>query len=250
MADEYERLVAAAVAEPVEGWDFSWLAGRASEQRPSWGYVRLLADRLGLAEAVLDVQTGGGEVYAEALARTARVPHRVVAAEGWPPNRTVARRNLAPYRGTVVGVAEDGALPFATASFDLLASRHPTGHRWAEVARLLRPGGTYLSQGVGAGSNRRLYEALLGPQPPTPEPGWRRAAAAATAAGLAVTQLRHETVQLQFDDIGAVVYFLRKVVWTVPDFEVARYEMQLRRLHEQMPFVSYAHRYLIEARKS
>jgi hypothetical protein len=46
------------------------------------------------------------------------------------------------------------------------------------------------------------------------------------------------------------VYFLRKVVWTVPDFEVPRYEAELRRLHEQMPFVSYAHRYLIEARKS
>ena len=42
------------------------LAGRASEQRPSWGYQRLLGRRLAVATAALDIQTGGGEVLAGA----------------------------------------------------------------------------------------------------------------------------------------------------------------------------------------
>ena len=56
-----------------------------------------------------------------------------------------------------------------------------------------------------------------------------------------------------FNDVGAVVYFLRKVLWTVPGFTVEGYRDRLRRLHEQIqaegPFVAHAQRVLIEARK-
>ncbi len=37
MPRTFEELVAEAEAAPVEGWGFSWLAGRATEERPSWG---------------------------------------------------------------------------------------------------------------------------------------------------------------------------------------------------------------------
>lgn len=60
----FEALVAEGEAVPTEGWDFSWFDGRATEQRPSWGYARLLAERASKAEAALDIQTGGGEVLA------------------------------------------------------------------------------------------------------------------------------------------------------------------------------------------
>ena len=54
---------------PVEGWDFSWLAGRATEERPPWGYARLVAARMAAVSAALDVDTGGGEVLAEVPAQ-------------------------------------------------------------------------------------------------------------------------------------------------------------------------------------
>ena len=50
----FEDLVAEADAVSVDGWDFSWLDGRATEQRPTWGYQRLMADRLATAHAALD----------------------------------------------------------------------------------------------------------------------------------------------------------------------------------------------------
>jgi SAM-dependent methyltransferase len=253
VTDLFEQLLAGAAAEPVAGWDFSWFAGRASEQRPSWGYAGILASRIAGAGAVLDVQTGGGEVYAGAIARAGVVPRLVAAVESWLPNVPVAARNLRRFGGTVLATAEQGDLPFRTGSFDLAASRHPTGRRWDELARVLRPGGSYLSQGVGEGSNRELSEAMMGPLPPPGDPTGRAAATDAERAGLVVLDLRHERVRLTFDDVGAVAYFLRKVVWTVPDFTIDGFRDQLRAVHERIqrdgPFVSHAHRYLIEARK-
>lgn len=249
MARTFAGLVAEGEAEPVEGWDFSWFEGRATEERPSWGYSRLLAGRMAAAEAALDIQTGGGEV----LAGIPQPPPVLAATEAWPPNLAAARRNLAPVGAAVAGAGEDSGLPFRAGSFGLAVSRHPVVTRWDEVARVLRAGGTYLSQQVGAGSNHELVEAMMGPRPVSQARDARRAAAAATAAGLAVTGLREETLRVTFGDIGAVVYFLRKVVWTVPGFTVAGYRDQLARVHERIEaegaFVCHSRRFLIEARK-
>ena len=249
----FEDLLAEGQAVPVEGWDFSWFEGRATEQRTSWGYAALLATRLRSSSASLDVQTGGGEVYAGALARADRRPALVAATESWPANVTVARRLLSPFGVGVVEVAEGAGLPFPAGSFDLVSSRHPTHRRWDELARVLRPGGTYLSQGVGSGSNRELYEALMGPQPQASRSSADAAVRDARAAGLRVVDLRQEATRVEFFDIAAVVHFLRKVVWTVPDFDVDRYLEQLAALHEQIRrdgrFVAHSQRYLIEAVK-
>jgi hypothetical protein len=136
-----------------------------------------------------------------------------------------------------------------------VSSRHPVSVWWTEIARVLRPGGRYLGQHVGLRSNAELYEFFLGPQD---DARGRRhpdlEATAAEAAGLSVTELRTARLRLEFSDIGAVVYFLRKVLWTVPDFTVERYRPRLRELHDQIrrdgAFVSHSTRTLIEARKA
>lgn len=253
VTESFERLVTEGSAVPVEGWDFSWFEGRATEQRPSWGYARLLRDRLPAAGAVLDVQTGGGEVLAEVLGRVPHRPGLVAATEGWPANATIASRNLARFGGTVVRAADRTGLPFAAGSFDLVTSRHPTVVLWEEIARVLRLGGTYLAQLIGPGTQRELSEFMMGPlSPPEPEP-LRRMAGSAAAAGLAIVDLRHESLPTVFYDIGAVVHFLRKVIWTVPDFTVDRYRNRLAELHERITadgsFTSHARRMLVEARK-
>ena len=46
MGRSFDDLIAEAVAANVAGWDFSWLDGRATEERPSWGYQRLMSARL------------------------------------------------------------------------------------------------------------------------------------------------------------------------------------------------------------
>jgi hypothetical protein len=117
----FEELIVVGEAADVTGWDFSWLAGRATEERPSWGYAAQLAERLGRAGASLDIQTGGGEVLAEARS----FPRVAVATESWPPNILAATRRLHPRGVVVVADPDEPPLPFADAAFDLVSSRHP-----------------------------------------------------------------------------------------------------------------------------
>jgi len=245
----YEELVAEAEAAEVNGWGFAWLEGRASEERPPWGYARLLAERLAHVSSALDLDTGGGEVVAEAPA----LPGRMVVTEGWPPNARRARELLGPRGVEVVDVAS-GALPLPDASFELVSSRHPVRPDWAEIHRVLVPGGRYLGQHVGPASAFELIEFFLGPRPDE-----RRArdpqleAADAERAGLIVERLEQARCRMEFADVGAVVWILRKCVWWVPDFTVARYADRLHELDHLMrtgtPFVAHSTRHLIEARR-
>jgi SAM-dependent methyltransferase len=245
----FDDLLAEGAAVPVEGWDFSWFDGRATEERPTWGYARLIGERMATVSAALDIQTGGGEV----LAGIPKPPPTLMATESWAPNVEIATRNLKPLGGAVAVVADDADLPFPDASFELVVSRHPTVTVWPEIARVLRPGGTYLSQQIGAGSVRELRDVLVGPHEESDSRSTRRAVAAATDAGLDVVDLREQSLRMEFFDIAAVVYFLRKVLWTVPDFTVERYRDQLAGLHERIQsdgrFVAHSARFLIEARK-
>ncbi|MER5633048.1 class I SAM-dependent methyltransferase [Streptomyces nitrosporeus] len=247
----FETLVAEAAAVPVDGWDFSWLDGRATEQRPSWGYARAMAGRMARAGAALDIQTGGGEV----LASVPRLPALTVATESWPPNIARATALLHPRGVAVVADADEPPLPFGDGAFDLVVSRHPVTTWWEEIARVLVPGGTYFSQQVGPSSVFEIIEYFLGPQPDEARDARdpRHAAAGAEAAGLEVVGLRAERLRMEFFDIGAVVYFLRKVIWMVPGFTVEEYLPRLRSLHRKIesegPFVAHSSRYLIEARK-
>src|ERR1700739_27486 len=107
MGRSFEDLVAEADSVSVDGWDFSWLDGRATEERPSWGYQRLMSQRLAGGSARCACDTGAG-----GLAGPPRFPPTMVATESWPPNAALATQRLHP-RGVVLVVTRDQAwLPF------------------------------------------------------------------------------------------------------------------------------------------
>ena len=83
----FDDLISEAEKADVTGWGFGWLEGRATEERPPWGYSRLLSDRLAHARSALDIDTGGGEVLSEASI----LPARMCVTEAWPPNVKRAR---------------------------------------------------------------------------------------------------------------------------------------------------------------
>jgi hypothetical protein len=242
----FDELVTEAASADVTGWGFGWLDGRASEERPPWGYARLLAIRLGEVGSALDIDTGGGEVLAEAPV----LPPRMVATEAWPANAERARSLLGRRGVQVIGdLAEAPA-----GSFELVTARHPVRPDWEGVHRALVPGGCYFAQHVGARSAFELIERFTGRIPyGRDERDPQRERAAAQDAGLVVTDLRTARCRMELYDIGAVVWILRKCVWWVPDFSVERYHHQLADLDAQMrsgePFVAYSTRHLIEARR-
>jgi SAM-dependent methyltransferase len=246
----FDELVGEAATAPIHGWDFAWLDGRATEERPTWGYSGLVAERIESSLRMLDLECGGAELLGELPA----FPQFLVATEGWMPNATIAVKTLSTRGGhLVIAAGEYPVIPFVEGSFDLVTSRHPVRTWWHEVARVLIPDGTFLSQQVGPGTVRELREFMMGPQPRGSSREPQLAKASAQDAGLEVLDLRSQRLRTVFRDIGAVVYFLRLAVWIVPDFSVEGYRGRLLALHHHIghegPFVAHAARFLIVARR-
>jgi len=238
---QYDQLVGEAVGVPITGWEFSWQDGRAVGSDPSWSYPDLARPLLRRAGSLLDLDTGGGELLVE----LAPLPAHTVAVEGWAPNVPVARDRLAPF-----GVSVLTELPGGEDEFDVVLSRH--GRLPAEdIARLLKRGGTVLSQQVGSDDLLEL-NAELGAPPPYPQ-SWtaERAVEALRAAGLEVSDVREERPALAFHDVGALVYQLRAVPWQVRDFTPQRYDRALRRIDAMIRtnghYTVSAHRFLVQA---
>ncbi|WP_369832960.1 methyltransferase domain-containing protein [Brachybacterium sp. YJGR34] len=245
-----QQLMAEAAAADVDGWGFGWLEGRATEERPPWGYSRLLAGAVAAAQVAIDLDTGGGEV----LDRCPRLAAQQHVTEGWAPNAARARERLGP-RGVIVHEVAPGArIPVEDGTADLVTSRHPVAPDWPEIARVLAPGGEYLGQHVGPASAFELIEHFIGPTTAAQRRGRHPEdeAEGARAAGLEIVELRTARLRMEFFDVGAVVWILRKCVWWVPDFSVERYSEELLAMdaliRREGSFVAHSTRHLLRAR--
>ncbi len=237
--------------QPFSGWDFSYLDGRMIEEEPPWDYMARAAELMRQASSVIDLDTGGGERFLELRPHW---PAKVVATEEYPPNFALATARLAPLGVQVLSVriTDDDPLPFADGEFDLMLNRH-SAFNAAEIARVLAPGGVFLTQQVHGLWADDLHAAFdVTPQWPnaTPEQYVPRL----QAAGLTIVDVQNWQGALRFTDVGAIVYFLKAVPWTVPGFTVDTHARYLFALQERVDageeLLFTTRKYLIEARKA
>ena len=236
--------------QPFIGWDFSYLDGRMHEASEPWSYLERAATLMKAAKALLDMGTGGGE---RLLTMRAHWPAKVAVTEEYPPNIRLAQERLTPLGVQVVAaeLCHTCPLPFADGEFDLVINRH-SGLNMEEVARVLSPGGRFLTQQVHG-----LYAAdLLAAFAATPQ--WPESTPAfylpwLERAGLTVTTVEDWSGPLVFTDVGAIVYYLKAVPWMVPGFTVAThvdYLLALQQRLDQGESLRFtARKYLIEAQK-
>jgi ubiquinone/menaquinone biosynthesis C-methylase UbiE len=104
------------------GWDFSYLKGRYSEGNPDWNYMLIAKKLIKKSKSVIDMATGGGEIYSELL--SAYKPSKIVAIEGYKKNVLVARKHLQNYNCNVIYANETKKLPFNNKEFNLVLNRH------------------------------------------------------------------------------------------------------------------------------
>lgn len=241
----FEDLVDEAWHADRAGWDFSWLADRVESAELPWDYRARAVELVRKAQALLDIDTGGGEF----LAGLAPLPQRTVAVESWGPNVEVARERLARFGVRVENRLE--AVDAGGPGFDLILNRHGRLDA-AALAALLAPTGRLLTQQVGSRNHLELNELLHAPAPQPPE-SWTLQVAVEQleAAGLRVERADEVLLPCTFRDIGAVVYQLRLVAWQVPDFEPKVYEAHLRELHRRIlaggGLTVHEHRFYLEA---
>lgn len=234
----------------IHGWDFSHIRGRFGEERDlPWDYRRLAREYLREDMALLDYDTGGGEF----LLSLGHPAERTAATEGYPPNVKLCREALLPLGIDFRACADPAAVPFPDASFDVILNRHGAFDP-AELFRLLRPGGVFLTEQVGEDNDRDLVERVL-PGTPKPFPGknLREQRAAFEAAGFRVLRGEEAFRPIFFYDVGAFVWFARVIQWEFPGFSVDRCFDGLCAMEEEIQRTGQVrgtiHRYLLIAKK-
>lgn len=258
----FETLIAEAERERFEGWDFSRLEGRFAETPPPFDYLAQVRRRLSGVSAMLDLGTGGGEI----LSQLAPFPALTIATEAWGPNVPVAARRLGPLGAWVVfaeGAPENWAthatpqcdapaLPFRDGAFDLVIDRHES-YLAAEVFRVLRPGGWFVTQQCGGTHHVELNDLIGLPRPRYA--AWRLAAAETQLGAVGFVDLAGQEAfgATRIQDVGAIVSYLRALPWQAPGFSARDHLEPLRALHERIaaagPLSIHGHHFLVEARK-
>jgi SAM-dependent methyltransferase len=237
-------------AQPFVGWDFSYLKGRMLEEDPPWSYTDRAAELMKQSCAVLDLDTGGGERF---LQLGNAWPPKVVATEHYPSNLQLATERLSPFGVKVMDVelTDSGLMPFADEEFDLILNRHGSFNP-DEVARVLSPGGTFLTQQVHGLWAADLLDAFDA-RPAWPDATPEKYVPRLKTAGLEIVDQQDWSGAMSFTDVGAIVYYLKAVPWLVPDFSVEshlRYLLALQeRLQNEQLLTFTARKYTIEARK-
>lgn len=237
-------------AAHIHGWDFSHLRGRYEVERDlPWDYGALVRDLLDPALDILDYDTGGGEF----LLSLGHPYEKTAATEGYPPNAALCRERLLPLGIDFRECGDPAKIPFPDGSFDRMLNRHG-GFDAPEAFRLLRRGGVFITEQVGAENDRDLVELVLpGTERPFPDMTLARQRRNFEDAGFRIRRAEEVFRLITFYDVGAFVWFARVIEWEFPGFSVERCFDRLLGMQETLEregkVVGTIHRYLIVAEK-
>jgi SAM-dependent methyltransferase len=236
----------------IEGWSFAAVSsvGRTDADPMPWSYGSIVIPWIQRAGSLLDMGTGGGEL----LSNLRPLPVDTHATEAWALNVPIARARLEPLGVRVHSLDnERDPLPFSDATFDLVINRH-TSYDPAEVFRVLKPGGRFITQQVGSRNNRDLNDFFDAPGE-YDFSSWtlERASQEAIEAGFQIVNRSETFPAARFYDIGALVFYLRAIPWQMAGFSVDAFRGKLFELHllieSQGWLETSEHRFLIEAEK-
>lgn len=234
----------------IRGWDFSHIEGRYTEQDDlPWDYREVIEQYLTPEMRLLDIDTGGG-----AFLLSLNHPYENTAAtENYSPNVALCAEVLLPL-GIDFRIGNGlEKLPFDDGVFDMVINRHGDFNA-AEIHRVLKPGGLFITQQVGAENDRELVKLLCGETPlPFPEQYLRVASRKFRDAGFQILKEAEAFRPIKFFDVGALVWFARIIQWEFPDFDVDTHLEGLlkaqRILEEKGCIEGMTHRFLLVAQK-
>lgn len=234
----------------IHGWDFSHLEGRYAEGEDiPWDYRAIIQSYLSPDMRLLDIDTGGGEF----LLSLGHPYENTSATEGYPSNAALCKATLEPLGIAFREAADVQKLPFPDESFHVIINRHGDFFP-PELFRLLKPGGVFVAQQVGAENDRELVDLLLpGTEIPYPEQYAEKAAVRFRQAGFEILQSREFFGTIRFYDVGTLVWFARVIPWEFPGFSVDACLENLWKaqkiLETQGEIRGKTHQYLLAARK-
>lgn len=250
MEPTFERLIDLGLSQNLKGWDWSWYEERTQVEPLPWDYESEARLLVAGSQAVLDIDTGGGELFS----RLGPFPMVTWATEGYPPNVALARARLEPLGVQVADISEiGGLLPFVDDTFDLVLNRHG-GFYADELERVMQSGGRFYTQQVGGENCLELNQSLQDDvQFEYSHCSLTYVTHTFAQAGLKIITAKEYFAQRKLFDIASVVFYLKAIPWQIENFSVDIYREKLLRLHKQIQrdgaFIVREHRILIEAIK-
>lgn len=246
-----EKWLKEEAAAHIKGWDFSRIKGRYEEKDDlPWNYEEIVRQYLKPEAYVLDIDTGGGEF----LLSLHHPYDRTGATEAYPPNVSLCRKTLLPLGIDFKEADANVFLPFPDEKFDIVINRHGACNP-KEIYRILKPGGIFITEQVGALNDRNLVERLYETPPDLPFPCQHLDLYIRRFSGnnFSILDSRETFGTIRFNDTGALVWFARIIEWEFPNFSVQNNLKQLLALQEQWEqekvIEGRTHRFLLTARK-
>ena len=234
----------------IRGWDFSHINDRYNEEETlPWDYYSVIKEYLNDDMKLLDYDTGGGEFLL-----SLNHPYRNTSAtEGYPPNVELCKETLIPLGIDLRECSDTSHIPFPDESFDIMINRHGDFDP-VEIKRLLKPGGLFITQQVGAYNDRELVEMVLPGLPvPFPDNTLSIRKKSFEDEGFEILQTDEAFRPICFYDTGAFVWFAHIIEWEFPGFSVdncfdSLLKMQ-KTIEKEGKIEGTSHRFLIAARK-
>jgi len=215
---------------PFKGWDFSYLKDRYIEEKPTWHYISIAKKLIKKSNSVLDMATGGGEIFSEIVSDLR--PSKLIAIEGYKPNVAIATRKLRKYGVRVIYADETRRLPFRDGEFDVVLNRHG-GFNIKELTRIIKKNGLFLTQQVG-GDNLKDLIKVFGFSPKWTSNTRMNVSKELKTAGFIIKQAKKWRGKTTFKDVGALVYFLKAIPWIIEGFNVSKYLSILEKLQDRL----------------
>jgi len=226
---EQQKQISDSVGELV-GWDFSHV--RTQRAPVPWDYVDVVRQYLAPADNVLDLGTGGGEIFLT-LAPCFR---KGTGIDIYPEMIEQALRNKQALGITNVDlmVMDNSHLEFPEEEFEVVLNRHSNIDP-SEVARVLRPQGYFITQQVACRNTLSIL-AAFGWTPASFGDGWYQSAAELAAAfaqhGCRVVAQAEYDVRYWFKDIESLVFWLKAVPLPEP-FDITRHWEGVNRILQE-----------------
>lgn len=236
----------------IHGWDFSHINGKYEEEHDlPWNYEEIVRNYLRPEMKLLDIDTGGGEF----LLSLNHPYYNLAATENYQPNVELCKKKLLPLGIDFQKADGSDLLPFDDQNFDIVINRHGD-FKPNEIWRILKTGGIFITEQVGAENDRELVELLLNDVPDIafPNQHLKIAQTAFEELGFSVIVADEAFRPIRFWDVGALVWFARIIEWEFPDFNVRDCLENLyhaQEILEQKGVIEgKIHRFLLVAKKS
>ena len=234
----------------IQGWDFSHIYGRYEEENDlPWDYKNIIKQYLKTEYKLLDIDTGGGEFLL-----TLEHPFKNTSVtENYLPNVEFCKKNLVPLGINLYEIDGDSLLPFKDNEFDIVINKHGS-FNVSELFRILKTGGIFITQQVGAENDKELIELLL-PQTELsfPDSYLKNISKKFKETGFKILHEQEAFRPIKFYDVGALVWYAHIIEWEFLNFSVNNCLENLfkaQKILEKQGLVEGSiHRFLLVAQK-